>query len=99
MITYYYQILRFSPDRVNEEFVNLGVAVFDPQRRLLKSRFIDKASRVSAFFPDVNTRYLSSTLKFLQAEFFNLGSKLSQELPLDRMEDLNDITKSVPRLK
>lgn len=95
MINYHYQILRFLPDRVNEEFVNLGVVVFDPQKRLLTSRFIDKASRVSAFFPEVNTRYLSTTLKFLQAEFFNLSSKFSQELQLDRMGDLNQITKSV----
>lgn len=95
MINYHYQILRFLPDRVNEEFVNLGVVVFDPQKRLSTSRFIDKASRVSAFFPEVNTRYLSTTLKFLQAEFFNLSSKFSQELQLDRMGDLNQITKSV----
>lgn len=95
MITYHYQILRFLPDRVNEEFVNLGVVVFDPQGRLLKSRFIDKAGRVSVFFPDVNARYLSTTLKFLQAEFFDLSNKLSQELPLHNMKDLNDITKSV----
>jgi len=95
MITFHYQILRFLPDRINEEFVNLGVVVFDPQGRLLKARFIDKASRVSGFFPDVNTRYLNSTLKFLQAQFSNLGHKISQELPLDEMRTIEDITKSV----
>jgi hypothetical protein len=95
MITYHYQILRFLPDRVNEEFVNLGVVVYDPQGRLLKSRFIDKASRVSAFFPAVNTRFLNNTLKFLQGEFFILGNKLSQELPLDKVGDMESITKSI----
>ncbi len=95
MINYQYQILRFLPDRVNEEFVNLGVVVFDPQSRLLSSRFIDKASRVSAFFPEVNTRYLNNTLKFLHAEFFNLSSKFSRELQLDNMGDLDGITRSV----
>ncbi|MEQ1587553.1 MAG: DUF3037 domain-containing protein [Cyclobacteriaceae bacterium] len=97
MITYQYQILRFLPDRINEEFVNLGVVVYDSENRVLKSRFIDKAGRVSTFFPDVNvsTRYLSNTLKFLQGEFFNLGNKLSLELPMDRLSDLNDLTKSI----
>jgi len=95
MITYYYQILRYLPDRVNEEFVNLGVVVYDPENRILNSRFIDKVSRVSVFFPDVHARYLSTTLKFLQAEFFNLGSKLANELPMERPAQLDDITKSI----
>jgi hypothetical protein len=95
MITFHYQILRFLPDRVNEEFVNLGIVVYDPQKRLLKSRFIEKAGRVSSFFPDVNTRYLSNTLKFLQAEFANLGHKFSDELPLNEAQNLDEITRSI----
>ncbi len=95
MITYQYQILRYLPDRVNEEFVNLGVAVFDPKSQVILTRFIDKASRVSAFFPEVNTRFLASTLKFLQSEFQTLGNQQLLELPLSKFDNLDDVTRAV----
>jgi hypothetical protein len=95
MIHYQYQILRYLPDQVNEEFVNLGVVVLDNDQRILQFRFLDKASRVSGFFPDVNTRYLNNTLKFLQGEFYNLSKRLSQELALDKQADLEGLTRSI----
>lgn len=95
MITYQYQILRFLPDRVNEEFVNLGVVVFDPQQLRMRSRFIDKVSRVSAFFPDINGRYLHNTLKFMQGEFDSLTAKLANELRYNKFSSLDEITKSI----
>jgi hypothetical protein len=95
MINYQYQILRYLPDQVNEEFVNLGVVVLDDDRRILRFRFLDKASRVSGFFPDVNTRYLNNTLKFLQGEFYSLSKRLSQELALDKKADLEGLTRSI----
>lgn len=95
MITYQYQILRYLPDRVNEEFVNLGVVVFDPKSRIIQSRFIEKASRVSTFFPEVNTRFLASTLKFLQAEFQALGNQQISELPLLKFENLDEVTRTI----
>ncbi|MEJ0056020.1 MAG: DUF3037 domain-containing protein [Bacteroidota bacterium] len=95
MINYQYQVLRFLPDRVNEEFVNLGVVLFDQENRQLKSRFSDKAGRVALLFPETNTRYLNSTLQFLRGEFFRLSDKLSHELPLENVKDISEITKSI----
>lgn len=95
MITYHYQILRFLPDRVNEEFVNLGVVVFDPELNIVKSRFIDKSSRASTFFADINGRYLNATLKFLQLEFEKVSDKTVNELEYKKEKSLDDVTKSI----
>lgn len=95
MIAYQYQILRFLPDRVNGEFVNLGVVVFDKNSHKLKARFLEKTSRVSMFFPEIDGRYLQTTLKFLKAEFQRLSDKLEKELPLDGFTSLEGITRSI----
>jgi hypothetical protein len=73
----------------------MGVVVLSDDQRVLQFRFLDKASRVSAFFPDANGRYLSSTLKFLHAEFHRLSTILSRELALDKKTDLDALTRSV----
>jgi len=95
MITYQYQILRFLPDRVNEEFVNLGVVVFDSEQLKVTSKFIDKVSRVSTFFPDINGQYLRKTLKFLQGEFNRVSTELSSEFLYNKLTSLEDITKAI----
>ncbi len=95
MNTYQYQVLRFLPDRVSGEFVNLGVVVFDPVKMQLISHFYSKITRTSSFFPTINSRYLSSTIKFLQKEFDSLSRKFNAELPFERIESIDSITKSI----
>lgn len=95
MIIYQYQILRYTPDQVSEEFVNLGVVLFDQHNRLLVSRFVDKGSRVSTIFPDVNPRYLVSTLKYIKGAFHSIAERFSGELHFSKRNDLEEITASV----
>lgn len=95
MIQYQYQILRYLPDQVSEEFVNLGVVVLDDDRQFLQFRFLDKASRVSGFFPNANIRFITSTLTFLQGQFYSLSKRLYQELELDKGADLESLTRSI----
>lgn len=95
MITFQYQILRYLPDRVNEEFINLGVVVFDANSNILSSRFVEKTTRVTNFFSDVNGRLLSNTLKFLKNNFNQLSLRLSKELNYERVSSLQEITSSI----
>jgi hypothetical protein len=43
----------------------------------------------------VNTRFLASTLKFLQAEFVTLGNQQLSELPLSGFENLDEATLTI----
>lgn len=95
MNTYQYQVLRFLPDRVGGEFVNLGVVVFDPAKTKLISHFNPKITRTSSFFPSINSRYLVSTIKFIQKEFESASRRLSQEMPFEKIESIDSITKSI----
>jgi hypothetical protein len=63
MKQYQYQIVRYLHDQVTGEFVNVGVVLFEPSTQTLLSRFINRFSRISGFFSEVNGHYLLSTLK------------------------------------
>jgi hypothetical protein len=95
MNTYQYQVLRFLPDRVSGEFVNLGVVVYDPKKHKLIGKFYQKITRVSSFFPTVNSRYLASTLKFLQKEFEDICEQFNSELLFQKYKSIEEITKQV----
>jgi len=68
MITIQYQILRYLPDRVSGEFVNLGIVAFDSSNKILKSKFINKIGKISSFFPNINSRYLIKSIKTIQQD-------------------------------
>ena len=95
MNTYQYQVLRYMPDRVSGEFVNLGVVVYDEIRKQLTGKFYPKITRVSAFFPTINSRFISSSLKFLQKEFDVLCSRLSSEIHFELPKKIDELTKQV----
>lgn len=95
MNIYQYQILRYLPDLVSGEFVNLGVVIYDQKNNQLAGRFYHKITRVSSFFPSVNSRYLSSTLKYLQAEFDKVCQQLKTEFSFEIAKDIEIITKSI----
>ncbi|MGE7777252.1 DUF3037 domain-containing protein [Chitinophaga sp. NPDC101104] len=95
MITYQYQVLRFMPDRVNGEFINLGIIVFEPIEKQLSSKFIIKGSRASSLFPNINSRFLSKTLKTLQVEASNISKSLRTELVFSEIIQLDEITRKI----
>jgi len=63
MKKYQFQIVRYIHDRISGEFVNVGIIVYMPESRFLKSRFINKFSRISQLFVDVNGHSLLGALK------------------------------------
>ncbi len=95
MNTYHYQVLRYMPDRVSGEFVNLGIVIYDPKTQKLESKFFQKITRVSSFFPTINSRHLASSLKFLQKEFDLIANRFISELSFEKKNTLDIITRKV----
>jgi hypothetical protein len=86
MIKYEYQILRYIHDQASGEFVNVGIVIFEPETKFLKAKVLNKFSRISNFFEEINGYFLLNTLKHFQKEiecinkdlrFFNSSEFLS----------------------
>lgn len=95
MKTYQYQVLRFMPDRVTGEFMNLGIVIFEPTSEFISGKFLQKITRASSAFPSINSRYLATTLKYFQKEFDYLNRQLFTELHFEKYKSLEEITKKI----
>src|SRR5258708_29132149 len=93
MITIQYQILRYLPDRVSGEFVNLGIVAFDPSTGTLKSKFITKIGKISGFFPNINSRYLVKSVNTIQDDLDIFSTRLHSEFLFNKIRSLEEITK------
>lgn len=90
MIKYEYQILRYIHDQASGEFVNVGIVMFEPNSKFLKAKVLNKFSRISNFFEEINGYYLLNTIKHFQKEidciqndfsFFNSSEFLLRKEP------------------
>ena len=95
MKTFQYQVLRYLPDRVSGEFINLGVVVYQPLTNELKAKFYSKTNRLHSFFPSVNTRYISKTVKAIDSFLKNTGTYYSSTMFQDAPASLQEITTKV----
>ena len=59
MKNYQYQILRYYPDVVAEEFINVGIVFFIPEERKLISKIIENSSRLGALYHGIDTKHSS----------------------------------------
>ncbi|MEL7119224.1 MAG: DUF3037 domain-containing protein [Bacteroidota bacterium] len=91
---YTYQVVRYLPDRVTGEFINVGVIVFSKEHGFLKARTTDKTCRLKALFPKVDTEPLLKDLKNF-ADFIN---DLGEQIKAGTNEiDYNNVYSVVPR--
>ena len=95
MKNFQYQILRFLPDRVSEEFINLGVVVYDPGNKKLNIKFIEKTGRLSQIFPEANNRYVLKTIKHICNSLNTIANRLSDEFEFEECDKISIITRSV----
>lgn len=93
MTTIQYQILRYLPDRVSGEFVNLGIAAFDSSSKTLKSRFISRIGNISSFFPNTNSRHLLKSVRAIQDELDNISNRITSEFSFRQIDSILEITK------
>lgn len=77
MISYQYQILRYVHDQVTGEFVNVGLVLYFPEYKIILSNAINKYSRISQFFNEINGNYLLSCLRDLKMQFKKISEQES----------------------
>lgn len=95
MKTLQYQVLRYLPDRVSGEFVNLGVVLYNAEDKILYGKFISKIGKISEFFPEVNSRYLIKSVKAIQQAIVSISARLDTEFEFEKYNSLDVITKQV----
>ena len=94
MKTYQYQIIRYTHDVLTEEFVNVGVVVFEPKTGYLKSKFINKFGRITQFYAEVNGHGILSALKAFESEIKRIANQL-HELFRNDFEYIYQITNEI----
>jgi hypothetical protein len=95
MKNFEYQILRFIPDRVSEEFVNVGIVFYSKSDKYLRGGFQKRIIRTSNFFPFLEVRHIQSTLKSLDNSIKDIGLRLWSELEFHLPASINEITSSL----
>lgn len=66
MLTCYYSVMRYVPDTVRDESINIGVMIFEPTQRLLFVRTLDDLEHVRNFDFQANVKWLKTYLSSLQ---------------------------------
>ena len=90
MIKYQYQIIRYIHDRITGEFVNVGLLLFEPASKFLDCRVVNKYSRISQFFGEINGSFLLSTLKQFQTQVSEISGSMDEFLSNNK--DFKDIS-------
>lgn len=94
MKKFQYQVVRYRHDRVTGEFVNVGIIVYEESTGYLDSFFINKYSRITQFFENVDGNYLVKVLKQFKKEI-EQRSAVYNGLFSNEYKSLTEISESV----
>jgi len=83
MHTYTYVTLRYVHDTTSGEFVNVGVAVFCPEKRFLGAKCRRTYGRISKVFPGVDGEAFKGALRSIEARFAERARRFAEELPIE----------------
>lgn len=79
MKTYEYQILRYIPDQVSGEFLNVGIIVYGPGENRFFFEFINSKQRISSVFHGIESTHILRRLKSMQARLSEINDRKSNE--------------------
>ncbi len=86
-----YCIIRYRHDIVTEEFVNVGLILFDIETKTLTCKIIEKYKRISDFFYGAKGNLVIRSLKNIKTHIRNLNEKLSTEFDFNSLVTLSSI--------
>lgn len=89
MKPYEYQILRYIPDQVSGEFLNVGILMVGPEEKPLYYEFIHSRRRISAAFHGIESAHVMKKLKILQENLENLEKQNSGKF---QFRDVSSVT-------
>lgn len=96
MRKYQYKILRYVHDHISNEFVNVGIVLYDPTTKFLCAKTISRYSRLSNFFLDVKGHEVISYLKAFVNNVNNVANSFN-ELFAHNYTDLDEVMSEVMR--
>ena len=79
---YTYTVLRYVHDITTGEFVNVGVALYAPERRYVSALCRSTYGRLNKVFPGINAEHFKALMRHIQFQFERLGDEIANELPL-----------------
>jgi hypothetical protein len=80
-IPYQFKLMRFVPDTLAGEFVNIGLVLFCPSQGWFRAKFTNRLSRVSGLFPGQNLDALRKMLSNLQSQINGLARQWEENPP------------------
>lgn len=93
MKKFQYQILRFCPDKVTGEFLNVGIIVFDPIEQDIEFKILKKFGSIGQIMSFSNTRYLLKQLNSINSYLEKIKSNLSKSnLQLTEFQSIEDLS-------
>lgn len=95
MKKYQYQVVRYIHDRTTGEFVNVGIVIYMPGEQLLKSKFINKFSRLTQFFNEFNGHALLNTLRCFDKELNVISKRIASSDLFESYSSIEEITNSI----
>lgn len=94
-VKYSYTVLRYVHDAVTGEFVNVGVALYAPDRAFLSAICRTTYRRISATFPGLKGDHFRAVMRHVQARFEDLGENLGPVATAPADRSLQEIARSV----
>ena len=85
MKTYEYQILRYIPDQVSGEFLNVGILMFGQKENTFCYEFIESRQRISAVFHGIESAHIMRKLKILREKLEDFEKHQDGKLPLQNV--------------
>lgn len=84
MDKYTYMLVRYLPDPLREESINIGILFYSSKSNTVKFKARESLKELKALFPKLKQNFLKEYLKNLEAAFDGVSSKLlSDELRLE----------------
>ncbi len=80
MIKYSYQILKYTPDQIIGEFINVGIVMYSEEGHFLKAKMTSNGKRIKSIFSSTDIKSLIDKLKKIEALFNDLSIEESKSI-------------------
>jgi Protein of unknown function (DUF3037) len=75
---YNFCVLRYVHDPVTQEFINIGVAVYAPEKAFLKAMCTTHYARITRMFTGIDGNRFRQLMRYIQEQIDARGSRLAQ---------------------
>lgn len=95
MKKFQYQVLRYMPDRVSGEFINLGIVLLALEKNRLYFRLYSKTRRLHDFFPDINSLFVKQSVKKIEAGLAQLQRLFDPSFFTESTDNVERLTSQI----